>query len=69
MIHVAARLEDGRLELIVSGHAGAGEPGQDVVCAAVSAIVHTALLGLQAVAERHPEHVRVTITEEAHGHS
>ncbi|MDR2006557.1 MAG: ribosomal-processing cysteine protease Prp [Acidaminococcales bacterium] len=30
----------------VTGHAGAGEKGQDIVCAAVSALTETALLGL-----------------------
>lgn len=28
-------------ELTVTGHAGAGPPGQDIVCAAVSALVQT----------------------------
>lgn len=33
----------------VSGHAGYAEHGQDIVCAGVSAIVQTAILGLQEV--------------------
>lgn len=31
----------------VEGHAGAGEKGEDLVCAGVSAIAQTTLLGLQ----------------------
>lgn len=34
----------------VTGHARAAPPGEDVVCAAVSAVVQTALLGLTEVA-------------------
>ncbi|MFO7173955.1 MAG: ribosomal-processing cysteine protease Prp [Bacillota bacterium] len=37
-------------EFEVYGHAGAGPYGQDIVCAGVSAVVFTALLGLRQVA-------------------
>lgn len=30
-------------EFTVRGHAGAGKPGKDIVCAAISAVVYTAL--------------------------
>jgi uncharacterized protein len=30
-------------EFLVEGHAGAGVEGEDIVCAAISAIVHTAI--------------------------
>lgn len=33
------------------GHAGHGEKGEDIVCAAVSALVHALLLGLDRVAK------------------
>jgi uncharacterized protein len=47
-----------RLSSVFSeGHAESGEPGEDVVCAAVSAILQSALLGLTDVA-----HVDVTST-------
>jgi len=36
----------GLLEICVSGNAGFAEKGRDIVCAAVSAIAQTALLGL-----------------------
>lgn len=59
MIRVTAVLEDGVFHLDVDGHEGHGEQGR--VCAAVSAITNTALLGLQAVAEQHPDIVSIEI--------
>lgn len=42
------RDQEGRITTFtVSGHADYGEHGQDIVCAGVSAIVQTAILGLQ----------------------
>lgn len=35
----------------VSGHAGAADPGEDIVCSAVSALAQTAALGLTKVLE------------------
>ncbi len=61
MIRVCADLADGQFRLQVDGHEGHGERGR--VCAAVSAITQTALLGLQAVAEAHPDIVSIEITE------
>ncbi|MFG2679184.1 ribosomal-processing cysteine protease Prp [Streptomyces sp. NPDC048392] len=46
----------------VDGHEGHVEDGR--VCAAVSAIIQTALLGLQVVGEQHPDLVSVDITQE-----
>lgn len=62
MILVRARLGDGRTSIEVTGHEGHAADGR--VCAAVSAITQTALLGLQAVAEQHPDLVSIEITEE-----
>ncbi|MFF9269082.1 ribosomal-processing cysteine protease Prp [Streptomyces rochei] len=62
MIHVRARLGDGRTVIEVDGHEGHVEDGR--VCAAVSAITQTALLGLEAIAEQHPDLVSVDITME-----
>lgn len=38
-------------EFWVEGHAGWGEPGEDIVCAGVSALAETALLALQKIAK------------------
>jgi uncharacterized protein YsxB (DUF464 family) len=62
VIHVRATLADGLTSIEVTGHEGHAVEGR--VCAAVSAITQTALLGLQAVAESHPDLVSITITEE-----
>jgi uncharacterized protein YsxB (DUF464 family) len=40
--------EDGLRGFRIWGHAGAAPPGEDVVCAGVSAVAQTALLGLDA---------------------
>jgi len=45
------RTSDGGVaEMTVTGHAGWAEPGEDIVCAGVSALVVTALIGLKKVA-------------------
>ncbi len=52
MVEVRIR-EDGRARLssfFASGHAGWAEDGKDIVCAAVSAILQAAWLGLSEVA-------------------
>ncbi|MGV0167339.1 ribosomal-processing cysteine protease Prp [Furfurilactobacillus sp. WILCCON 0119] len=40
---------------IMTGHAGAGEYGEDIVCAAVSVLAITTVNALDAVAGVHPE--------------
>lgn len=37
-------------QIVVEGHAGHGPPGQDIVCAAVSALVQTLALSLDRLA-------------------
>lgn len=50
MIRVAVQRQSGQvIGFQLSGHADAGEHGQDLVCAAVSAITQTAILGLTDV--------------------
>jgi uncharacterized protein YsxB (DUF464 family) len=62
VIRIRARLGDGRTSIEVDGHEEHAENGR--VCAAVSAITQTALLGLEQVAQQHPDLVSVTITQE-----
>lgn len=40
----------------ISGHSGYGEAGSDIVCAAVSALAQTALLGLLDYDEQHVQY-------------
>ena len=52
MIHAVFYREAGAIvEFAVSGHAGFDDPGNDVVCAAVSALTQAALIGLEEVLE------------------
>ncbi len=47
MVKAEIYYEEGRRKgFVVQGHAGAAEPGQDIVCAAISALTQTVLLGL-----------------------
>jgi uncharacterized protein YsxB (DUF464 family) len=62
MIRVSARLGDGRTSIEVTGHEGHQEDGR--VCAAVSAITQTALLGLEEIARQHPDLVSIEINQE-----
>lgn len=62
MIRITARLSNGATRLHVEGHEGHLEDGR--VCAAISAITQTALLGLEQVALTHPDLVSIDIQEE-----
>lgn len=62
MIRVSARLGDGLTSIEVTGHEGHVLDGR--VCAAVSAITQTALLGLEEIARQHPDLVSIEITQE-----
>lgn len=62
MIRIRARLGDGLTSIEVDGHEGHVLDGR--VCAAVSAITQTALLGLEQIAAQHPDLVSMEITQE-----
>lgn len=62
MIRITATLTDGRTRLDVEGHEGHVEGGR--VCAAISAITQTALLGLEEIARQHPDLVSIDIRQE-----
>ncbi|MGC8487998.1 MAG: ribosomal-processing cysteine protease Prp [Clostridia bacterium] len=50
MITIRVEFQDGETRrLAVDGHAGQANPGEDIVCAGVSALVETLRLGLQQV--------------------
>lgn len=63
MIEIRARLGDGFTSVEVDGHEGHARGG--VVCAAVSAIVQTALLGLEEIARQNPDLVSIQIKEKS----
>jgi len=62
VIHIRARVGDGHTSIEVDGHEGHVVDGR--VCAAITAITQTALLGLEQYALQYPDLVSVTITEE-----
>jgi uncharacterized protein YsxB (DUF464 family) len=64
MIQIQTYQTNGYMKIEVKGHANYAEHGKDIVCAAVSAIMQTALLGLHSVAETYPEYVKAIETEE-----
>lgn len=48
---IEAIYEDAKGKLTVQGHAGAGRYGSDLICAAASILVHTAIRGIGNDAE------------------
>ncbi|HET6908897.1 MAG TPA: hypothetical protein VFH54_06115 [Mycobacteriales bacterium] len=61
MIHVKAVIADGHTSLVVDGHEGHVEQGR--VCAAASAVMHAAVLGLQELAHHYPHIVTIEIED------
>ncbi|WP_405925417.1 ribosomal-processing cysteine protease Prp [Streptomyces sp. NBC_00035] len=62
MIRIRAQLGEGRTFIEVDGHEGHVEDGR--VCAAITAITQTALLGLEQYAQQYPDLVSVEIIQE-----
>ena len=65
MIEVTAIARDGWTQISVVGHERAGGEVGDGgrVCAAVTAITRTAILGLHSVAKEYPDLVSISIEE------
>lgn len=59
MIKIKTKKKSGDLYIIVKGHANYAPYGKDIVCSGISAILQTAILGLKAIAEAYPNHVKV----------
>lgn len=69
MIQIRAVVRDGHTSIVVDGHQSVSDDqnhhaAHGRVCAAVSAVSRTALLGLEQIALRHPLHVNIEISEE-----
>lgn len=73
MIHIRASREDGGLQLRLRGHAGTAPKGEDLVCAAVTALVYALAQyvldnGGQAALESGAADIRIhTVTKETQG--
>ena len=59
MIKVYISQKEGDVSIDVVGHAEHDEYGKDIVCAGVSAIVQTTILGLEAIAQSYPDNVKI----------
>jgi uncharacterized protein YsxB (DUF464 family) len=46
VIKIKVYLDNGEMKIHAAGHAGYAEHGKDIVCAAISTIMQTALLGI-----------------------
>ncbi|MFP3390613.1 ribosomal-processing cysteine protease Prp [Brevibacillus sp. SIMBA_040] len=64
MIRIKAVLDNGEMKIEAVGHANYAEHGKDIVCAGISTIMQTALLGIQAIAQQYPEYVSLEIQNE-----
>jgi hypothetical protein len=58
MTKVTVRMRNGEMEIYAVDHAT-----DPIICAAISAILETAVLGLQAIADRYPQDLEVTISD------
>jgi uncharacterized protein len=71
VIRITASREGDRHTLVIEGHADSAPKGWDIVCAAISAIYQTALLGFAACAKQYSSYVTfegdVTDTDSAAG--
>jgi uncharacterized protein YsxB (DUF464 family) len=64
LIKVQVTVKNGETHISITGHAGYAEHGKDIVCAGVSAVAHSAILGLNAIAEAYPLHVEIEIDQD-----
>jgi uncharacterized protein len=62
MITIKVKAGHGHTSIEIDGHAE-GKDG-NIICAGVSAVSHTAILGLNAIAENYPEQVTIEIDDE-----
>ena len=53
MINIVIKKKSGIInEIVASGHSGYAERGSDIICAAVSAVVQTAFLGVKNISNK-----------------
>lgn len=49
MIEISYKQDNGKHNIQITGHAGYGEYGQDIVCAAVSMLTYTLIMALDKI--------------------
>lgn len=60
MVEIKVSKCSGDVQISIKGHANSNEYGKDIVCAGVSAVVQTALLGLEVMSENYPKYIKYT---------
>lgn len=63
-IKITRNPETPEITISVKGHAGYADHGDDIVCAGVSTLMNTTILGLEAIEKEFPEYVRINIQED-----
>jgi uncharacterized protein YsxB (DUF464 family) len=53
-----------RTKIDVGGHSGYASAGKDIVCAGVSVLVQTMIMGLMALAQSYPYNIMMTVMED-----
>jgi uncharacterized protein YsxB (DUF464 family) len=64
MIKIEVKQRQGEMEIYTEGHAQFAKEGEpDILCAAVSAIMQTAAVGLERLAEQYPTNITFKLVE------
>jgi len=64
MVQIKVERGSGKIHIKSDGHANYAKHGSDIVCAGISAILETTVLGLTELAIAYPDYVSVDIEEE-----
>jgi uncharacterized protein YsxB (DUF464 family) len=62
MINIEVTSRNGEMEIYSVGHANYN-PGNDIICSAVSAIMQTAAFGLQKLSEQYPDNISFKLVD------
>lgn len=61
MINIKVNQSSGNMVIEIKGHANFDKHGRDIVCAGISAIAQSAILGFESIADNYPDHVNIDI--------
>jgi uncharacterized protein len=67
MISIKVNGKHGYMNIEIEGHANFDKHGSDIVCAGVSAISQTAVLGLMEMAKEYPDYIKVIVRDDYKG--
>lgn len=63
-ITIKRNSETPEITISIKGHSGYANQGSDIVCAGVSALMNTTILGLQQIEKEFPSYVRINMQED-----